>query len=449
MLSLNGITNYGDVHADTLNVKNATGTGWDDVKTLIAAAGGGGGLTNAEVTALVNAALTAYTNTVGLNTLLAAYTNTTALNTLLAAYTNTTGLTTLLAGKQATLTTPGAGVFLSGTTLSGYGLRWNASNVPTGIIQELHWSNYTVNQTVNFGTGKIELTIGHPTDMATQTQLATKQNQLNFQSEINPTTNLDLSNETANPPVYIANWANTFINATGYQSVDNVYKSYTSLTVGATIYFHCEFRAGTTSSVILSVNDTTSWTGVQHTTVTGLSTTTWKTVAWTFTVYSNGSVNFHIGPTPPGVTAVPAGNVHIRNYRLSTTPNISAFTSKLTVANDIVCASNISCLSLVQTSDENIKKDIEDASLDDLMGIFEATEVKTYSRTDVEGKRLGFIAQDIQKNKPKDINNLVFMSYQQDQPLLALDYSRLVAVLWGVCKNQQKQIDDLIAKVNT
>ena len=261
MLSLNGITNYGDVHADTLNVKNATGTGWDDVKTLIAAAGGGGGLTNAEVTALVNAALTAYTNTVGLNTLLAAYTNTTALNTLLAAYTNTTGLntllaaytnttglntllaaytnttglntllaaytnttalntllaaytntaglTTLLAGKQATLTTPGAGVFLSGTTLSGYGLRWNASNVPTGIIQELHWSNYTVNQTVNFGTGKVELTIGHPTDMATQTQLATKQNQLNFQSEINPTTNLDLSNETANPPVYIANGGQT------------------------------------------------------------------------------------------------------------------------------------------------------------------------------------------------------------------------------------------------
>ena len=169
MLSLNGITNYGDVHADTLNVKNAAGTGWDDVKTLIAAAGGGGGLTNAQVTALINAALTAYTNTVGLNTLLAAYTNTTGLNTLLAAYTNTAGLTTLLAGKQATLTSPGAGVFLNGTTLSGYGLRWNASAVPTGIIEELHWMNYTVNQTVNFGTGKVELTIGHPTDMATQT----------------------------------------------------------------------------------------------------------------------------------------------------------------------------------------------------------------------------------------------------------------------------------------
>jgi hypothetical protein len=105
-------------------------------------------------------------------------------------------------------------------------------------------------------------------------------------------------------------------------------------------------------------------------------------------------------------------------------------------------------LSLVQTSDESIKTNIEDASLDDLKEMFDATEVKTYTRTDVPGKRLGFIAQDIQKKKPKDIGNLVFMTYEEDQPLLALDYSRLATVLWGVCKSQQKQIDELIAKVD-
>ena len=47
-------------------------------------------------------------------------------------------------------------------------------------IQELHWDGYTMTETVNIGTGKIELTIGHPTDMATQTwtntQLALKDN---------------------------------------------------------------------------------------------------------------------------------------------------------------------------------------------------------------------------------------------------------------------------------
>ena len=81
-----------------------------------------------------------------------------------------TGLQTALDAKQATLSV-GAGCFLSGSTISSYTLRWNGSSVPSNpnVIQELHWSNYTVAQTVNIGTGKVELTIGHPTGMATQT----------------------------------------------------------------------------------------------------------------------------------------------------------------------------------------------------------------------------------------------------------------------------------------
>ena len=81
-----------------------------------------------------------------------------------------TGLQTALDAKQATLSA-GAGCFLSGSTISSYSLRWNGSSVPSNpnVIQELHWSNYTVAQTVNIGTGKVELTIGHPTGMATQT----------------------------------------------------------------------------------------------------------------------------------------------------------------------------------------------------------------------------------------------------------------------------------------
>ena len=80
------------------------------------------------------------------------------------------------------------------------------------------------------------------------------------------------------------------------------------------------------------------------------------------------------------------------------------------------------------------------------MGIFDAAEVKTYTRKDVPGKRVGFIAQDIQEKMPEDISNLVFMTYEAEQPLLALDYSRLVTVLWGVCKNMQKRIEVLETK---
>ena len=75
-----------------------------------------------------------------------------------------------LSGKQDSLTAS-AGVFLNGSTISSYTLRWNGSSTPTvpTAIQELHWDNYTVAQNVNLSTGKVELLVGHPTDMATQT----------------------------------------------------------------------------------------------------------------------------------------------------------------------------------------------------------------------------------------------------------------------------------------
>ena len=174
-----------------------------DVLTLIGAGGGGGitdvttqssllTVTTVGTTRDLSINLGTYSTTVAMNsaiaTALAGYVSATALTNALSGYTDTTGLTTLLALKQAALTA-GAGIFLNGAALSSYTLRWNGSSTPTipTIIQELHWDNYTVAQTVNIGTGKIELTIGHPTDMASQTwantQLANKQDQLSLYSE--------------------------------------------------------------------------------------------------------------------------------------------------------------------------------------------------------------------------------------------------------------------------
>jgi hypothetical protein len=352
---------------------------------------------------------------------------------------------------------------LASKITNGSGLVRTANNTTGAVELSLNQSfahsqlsfggtSLTLRNVVNQSGGVTyyNLTWGSDT-LATQpwatTALNTKQNTLGFQSETSAPGNLDSSNEAAATPIYIS-WPGqaNVVNATGYQSLDGVYKTYTSLTAGVTLFFDCEFKAGTTSSVIVSVNDTTNWNGVQHTTVTTLSATIWKTVAWSFTVYSNGMVNFHIGPTPPGVTAVANGSVHIRNFRLSTTPNVSAFTSKVTVAHDIVCSSNISCVALVQTSDRAIKEGIKDASLDDLQAIFDNVEAKTYTRTDIEGNRLGFIAQDVaEKLPPEKIGNLVHMNYETGTPLLALDYSRLVCCLWGVTKRLQQRIEALEA----
>jgi len=76
-------------------------------------------------------------------------------------------------------------------------------------IQELHWDSYTMAETVNIGTGKIELTIGHPTDMATQTwastQLATKQNSIT--ADLNVPGELTLSTSSATSGYGLPIWS--------------------------------------------------------------------------------------------------------------------------------------------------------------------------------------------------------------------------------------------------
>ena len=94
------------------------------------------------------------------------------------------------------------------------------------------------------------------------------------------------------------------------------------------------------------------------------------------------------------------------------------------------------------TSDQSVKDDVKDI---DLTPIFDNCNVKSYNRTDKPelGKRVGFIAQDIQKactdnNLPNTFNQEI----QQDDEttLLGLDYSRLVTVLWSKCKQLEARL---------
>jgi hypothetical protein len=108
----------------------------------------------------------------------------------------------------------------------------------------------------------------------------------------------------------------------------------------------------------------------------------------------------------------------------------------------------------VNSSDERLKTDIQQADYTQCQQLFDNVEVKTYKRNDTETEltRLGFIAQDIQQHSSNEWENLVrsFLFEQEDKTQverLGLDYSRLTCVLWGVCKNQQKQITDLTARV--
>jgi hypothetical protein len=87
-----------------------------------------------------------------------------------------------------------------------------------------------------------------------------------------------------------------------------------------------------------------------------------------------------------------------------------------------------------------------------------AVNMKTYKRIDSPEEnrpyRLGLIAQDVQSALPEDgkfstlIGSFEHGEDDNQEEMLSVSYDRLTCVLWTVVKNQQKQIDILIAKVN-
>ena len=94
------------------------------------------------------------------------------------------------------------------------------------------------------------------------------------------------------------------------------------------------------------------------------------------------------------------------------------------------------------TSDQSVKSDVKDI---DLSAIFDAVDCKSYVRTDKPDldKRVGFIAQDIQKactdnNLPNTFN--ADIPQDDGSTILGLDYSRLVTVLWSKCKQLEARL---------
>ena len=79
--------------------------------------------------------------------------------------------------------------------------------------------------------------------------------------------------------------------------------------------------------------------------------------------------------------------------------------------------------------------------------LFNNINVKTYTRKENQKKEIGFIADDV-KNiiDGTGIENLTskFKQSQDDEnEYLALSYSKMTCVLWGVVKSQKNSIDKL------
>ena len=432
-------TRSGSFHK--LDLLNSNGD-FQDLLSLISA---GGGLSSAQASALITAALTSYTNAAALGVLLNGKVDVPYLASILATYTNTPTLTNLLAGKQPVLTSTidvtcqdilVRNLTASATTfvLKGGALNHFQDNL-ANTIMEFQNSHIQMNRGVNFAqTCNFYTTVSLTNSAASLSgQLFVGAgNKLRWQGQDVvdvPALNGAVAVAMGTVPGTVGTAVNNAINAIT-PPIAQLVATPSGLSLGQSGATFAKHRIALYETVGSSHN----FYGV------GLhSGANFGTGIWTST---GGNYPYSDGSTQTGVPPDIFINVGSRFVGIGTTSP----TQKLDVAG------SITCLSVIQTSDKSIKENVTDTPLDDLQAIFDSSSVRTYTRTDgVEGKRFGFIAQEIQSQLPSDITNIVFETQvptregaEPGEILLALDYSRLAStVLWGVCKKQQQAIDAL------
>jgi hypothetical protein len=233
---------------------------------------------------------------------------------------------------------------------------------------------------------------------------------------------------------------------------------------GTTVYLTVDIKAGSLSEVYFAVHNSTYWFDVIK--FQGLGAE-WVTFTWSFTIpQTTGTCVVGVGYLPTAIgtnlnytNQSPPGTVLIRNLHLYASGDLATISAPL-VCQDVTVqrleaqhgyiVNGITAANYFSSSDQALKSDVEDASLQSCQEVFDAVSVKTYTRTDLApGKRIGFIAQDIQGSLPGtgEFANLVGTRPETADAgeLLTLDYSRLVCVLWGVVKNLSSRIEALEA----
>ena len=490
-------------------------------------------LTNYVLSTTLTSTLANYTDTAGLNTILAGFTNTTTLNTLLGSYvltttltstlsnyTDTTGLNTMLSNKQNTFSVTGQGVFLNGSVLNGYDLRWNTSNTPTVPIHCLRFEDLSVVQNLNLTSGQLELqvsasnkqdnisvtlpvtltgstidTLWKPSNLSVSTglgvtnndsagtsflyltgmesrvalklqdsnqvlkefthntsgrlvwdgdivetsstlspQLALKQNKLLWVDEFFTGGTLVYG------PTSTTSWlpTNAFSNQTGYQNITGaVYRIAQHNPTPGQYLLYLQARSSTTPSLVIS-NSSTDAIQVDL-------TSDWKIYTHMYEVVAGASYTvIELGLNRGGYTQATPIDFDVKDVQLELLPAHPY----VHCSPDLVIQGDLRIRgSTVSISDESVKDEVEIVSPSKCMQILTSVDAKVYKRIDMDSaqQRIGFLAQDVQQamtDANLDVNNVVM----QGPSLLGLDYSRLVSILWAVCKQQEERIQALEAK---
>jgi hypothetical protein len=281
------------------------------------------------------------------------------------------------------------------------------------------------------------------------------------------TTTIVQSFDTATPVSIHVSWAGTGTRtnvAGSHQELTfpgSHYLNYGGQTPGEMVYMSLELKAGTSTSMAFASRDDTHWT--DSVVFQGLSSNDWTTFTWSFQIPSTGRAFVvagflaNAGDSVTVATAI-SGTVLLRNFHMYTSADLVTIDAPLRCEKDAFFSTSIesqhayiatiTAAQYFSSSDQRIKNDVQDVSLEACQRIFDAVSPKVYERTDMPGQRIGFIAQDVQSSAPPEFANLWGTRPSADgQELLTIDYSRLITIAWAQLKLQQARIDTLEARI--
>ena len=138
------------------------------------------------------------------------------------------------------------------------------------------------------------------------------------------------------------------------------------------------------------------------------------------------------------------GDILIKDLQLFVGAHTTSVVRNFDVGGSLTVADSITCVSLTQTSDRNVKDDIQDLIATDAQAVVDAVNAKTFIRTDLKEdaqrvpRRVGFVAQDLEAALPSHWTNL---TNQGKDGIRSVAYDRLVCLLWTVVQSQKTQID--------
>ena len=100
---------------------------------------------------------------------------------------------------------------------------------------------------------------------------------------------------------------------------------------------------------------------------------------------------------------------------------------------------------LDNSSDGRLKEDIKEVNNKTFVDMVKYIKPKEFKYIDREEKHIGFIADDVLNSKmPKDWYNIV---HKGSEGYLRMDYSKMVAPLWGCVQSILNEVEDLKKQV--